>query len=82
MSPATSESCRIGLVVNRLVAERVAALVDEYGALCGQSPPGSDRGVRLRELLLSITRSMRLESVEGERYRLERHGDLLFMRKK
>jgi hypothetical protein len=67
--------CPIGLVINRVVADRVRALVDEYGDLCARKIPDGPHRTGLPQLLRAVLRSLRLESVDGTRYRLTRRGD-------
>jgi hypothetical protein len=74
---ADVESAPIGLEVNRYVAVRVRALVDEYGAMesVGAAPEG--RRAHLAGLLQAVLRSLRLDAVSGERYRVARCGNHL-----
>ena len=69
--------CPIGIVVNGVVASRIRALVDEYGALCRQGDGASDRRRGLCRLLRVVLRNLRLQAVEGDRFRLVRRGDRL-----
>ena len=74
MTPFDASPCPIGITINGIVAARVRALADEYGETCERGAAGQDRLIRLDALLLSVLRSLRLESVEGERYRVRRRG--------
>ena len=74
MTPFDASPCPIGVTINGIVAARVRALADEYGETCERGAAGQDRRIRLDALLLSVLRSLRLESVDGERYRVRRRG--------
>lgn len=72
----------IGLVVNRVVAARVRSLVDEYGAACSRNGAEADRSEHLGVLLRAACRNLRLDAVEGQRYRLTRIGEHIQVRLK
>ena len=67
----------IGVTINVLVASRIRGLVDEYGESLARGGAMSHRRARLESLLRAVLRSLRLEAVDGERYRLSRCGDVL-----
>ncbi len=67
----------IGVTINGLVASRIRGLVDEYGESLARGDALSNRRARLEDLLRAVLRSLRLEAVDGERYRLLRCGDVL-----
>jgi hypothetical protein len=69
--------CPIGVSINGIVAARIRDLVDEYGDAWAGGPDGEARRTRLVPLLRAVLRSLRLEAVDGERYRLRRRGDLM-----
>lgn len=71
----------VGLLVNRLVSERVTAMVDEYGQLCADPAADARRRDRLAALLRAILRTLRVEAASGARYRLVRIGDALRMQR-
>lgn len=74
MTPLDASPCPIGIAINGIVAARVRALADEYGEACNRGDAGMDRRIRLDELLRSVLRSLRLESVDGDRFRVRRRG--------
>ena len=82
MDDIPTSPCPIGLVVNEVVAARVKALVDEYGAACARDELKDDRRRRLALVLRSVLRSLRLEAVEGDRYRVVRRGDVIELERK
>jgi hypothetical protein len=79
VTPRSDPPCPIGLIVNRVVAERVRALVDEFGDYGARPSPDAARRNGLIQLLRAVLRSLRLESVDGHRYRLTRRGDDLLI---
>ncbi len=74
--------CPIGVSINGIVAARIRDLVDEYGEAWADGPAGEERRTRLVTLLRAVLRSLRLEAVDGERYRLRRRGDLLMVERR
>jgi|GEM_PF-6174244 len=77
MSGEPPAACPIGVTINALVAERVRNLVDEFGDAAETGSGGSVRRGQLARLLLAVLRSLRLESVDGARFRLSRQGEVL-----
>jgi hypothetical protein len=77
MTPIDPPPCPVGIHINGIVAARVRALVDEYGETVDRDDAGRERRRSLGGLLRAVLRSLRLESVDGKRYRVRRLGDAL-----
>ena len=72
----------VAFAINRSIAARVRALADEYGDLCAEGTPGPARRTHLAELLVAILRSLRIETVQGGRYRVVRESGTLHVERR
>ncbi len=79
MTPIDTAPCPIGITINGIVAARVRALADEYGETLERGDAGRDRHRRLDGLLRSVLRCLRLESIDGTRYRVWRREGCLML---
>jgi hypothetical protein len=76
------EPIPIGVTINRIVVDRLRRLVDEYGIVCTSGSGMDERRRGLDGLLRAVCRTLRIESIEGERYQLIWQNEDLLVRKR